>query len=271
MRRFLLAALALGAASIVAPTAQAGTKDRIEALEADVAQLKASATGAIQSSQRIDQLEREVRDLTGRLEEQNHQLDQMQARIDAISAALSGDIGSGDAGAMAAGPAGEPVNLASGAAAPGGDPIASQINKSVAGGAAAGDVALPNDAEEAYRYASQFLLSNDYGRAEKAFTQFLQAFPGHARAPDAKFRLGEVYLAAGKNAEAADTFIAFIRAYPTSARGAEAYLKLGTAFSRLNQADQACKVFKTLKTKYPNAEPAVLQRTDVEMARANCR
>ena len=266
MRRFLLAALALGAVSIVAPAAQAGTKDRVEALETDVAQLKASATGAIQSSQRIDQLEREVRDLTGRLEQQNHQLDQMQARIDAISAALSGD-----AGAMAAGPAGEPVNLASGPAAPGGDPIASQINKSVAGGAAAGDVALPNDAEEAYRYASQFLLSSDYGRAEKAFTQFLEAFPGHARAPDAKFRLGEVYLAAGKNAEAADTFIAFIRAYPTSARGAEAYLKLGTAFSRLNQADQACKVFKTLKTKYPNAEPAVLQRTDVEMARANCR
>ncbi|NWG91459.1 MAG: tol-pal system protein YbgF, partial [Parvularculaceae bacterium] len=59
--------------------------------------------------------------------------------------------------------------------------------------------------------------------------------------------------------------------YPNSARNAEAYLKLGTAFSRLNQQSEACKVFKTLKSKYPTAAPAVLQRTDVEMARIDCR
>jgi tol-pal system protein YbgF len=244
---------------IVATPAFAGTKDRLEALEATVAQLQAASPAALDSNAKIDRLEGEVRRLTGQVEQLTHELDQTRARLDSVSAALAGDTLSG------------PVNL-SGAPAGPNDPIANQIARSDNSGPSTGPgVTLPLDPEAAYAYASDFLVTSDYARAEKAFTMFLESFPKHPRAADARFRLGEVQLAASKNAEAADTFIAFIRAYPNSARGAEAYLKLGTAFSRLDQSTEACKVFKTLKTKYPTAAPAVLQRTDVEMTRINCR
>ncbi len=256
MRMINRIALSLAAAGFVASApAFAGTKDRIEALEATVAQLQAASPAALDANAKIDRLEAEVRSLTGQVEELTHQLGQTRARLDSVSAALAGDTLSG------------PVNL-SGAPVGPNDPIANQIARSDTAGPG---VTLPLDPEAAYAYASDFLVTSDYARAEQAFSMFLDSFPKHPRAADARFRLGEVQLAASKNAEAADTFIAFIRAYPNSARGAEAYLKLGTAFSRLDQSTEACKVFKTLKTKYPTAAPAVLQRTDVEMTRINCR
>ena len=252
VHRFAISSLACLAASASAP-ALAGTKERVEALEAAVAQLQAASPAALDSNAKIDRLEGEVRSLTGRIEELTYELEQTRARLDSVSAALAGES-----------PAGGPVNL-SGAPAGETDLIANEISR------AGADVTLPLDPEAAYAYASEFLVTSDYGRAEKAFTLFLEAFPSHPRAADARFRLGEVYLASSKNTEAADTFIAFIRAYPNSARGAEAYLKLGTAFSRLEQSSEACKVFKTLKSKYPTAAPAVMQRADVEMARISCR
>lgn len=247
-------ALPLLAAAFLVTPASAGTKDRVEALEAAVAQLQAASPAALNANAKIDRLEAEVRSMTGRIEELTHELEQTRARLDAVTAALSGDVGS-------------PVSLA-GAAPQAGDPIADEITRSAAGDV---EVSLPLDPEAAYAYASEFLVSSDYARAERAFSMFLDSYPNHPRAADARFRLGEVYLASSKNAEAADTFIAFLRAYPKSARGAEAYLKLGTAFSRMNQSTEACKVFKTLKSKYPTAAPAVLQRTDVEMQRIDCR
>ena len=99
----------------------------------------------------------------------------------------------------------------------------------------------------------------------------MEAFPRHSRTADAQFRLGEINLALGENASAADVFIGHIRDYPNDPRAAEAYLKLGTAFARMENTDQACTVFKVMKTKYPDASTAVLQRADLEMARINCQ
>lgn len=254
MRMFSRIAISLAAAAFIVSPASAGTKERIEALEATVAELQAASPAALNANAKIDRLEAEVRELTGRIEELTHELDTTRARLDSVSAALAGDtLGSGDVGG--------PVAL-------GGDAIADQIARADAAPAA---VSLPADPEAAYAYASDFLVTGDYGRAEAAFAKFLDTYPSHPRAADARFRLGEVYLATSKNTEAADTFIAYLRAYPNSTRGAEAYLKLGTAFSRLNQTTEACKVFKTLKAKYPTATPAVMQRTDVEMSRINCK
>lgn len=256
---FLLGASAL----MMLSPASAGTKDRVEALEEAVAQLQAASPAALDANAKIDRLEQEVRSLTGQVEKLNFELEQARARLDSVSAALAG-------GADPNVDPNAPMTLGGvpGAQA-GGDPIAAEIAR--ADGAPAPEVSLPADPEAAYAYASDFLITSDYARAEIAFARFLETYPNHPRAADARFRLGEVYLASSKNSQAAETFIAFLRAYPNSARSAEAYLKLGTAFSRLNQTSEACKVFKTLKSKYPTAAPAVIQRTDVEMQRISCK
>lgn len=274
------AALALAACATPAAAKRdselSGINDRLARMEQTVAQLKAALNiddsagippggNAASLTVRMSQLEREIQDLTGRVEELSYKLEQANQRLDAVTQAMSVGqpaAGTGPSGAPGASANGGPVDLSSGAT-PG------QQGATEDGGPAS--VELPFDPEAAFDYASGFLLQGDYARAREAFELYLQAFPNHPRTADAQFRLGEIYLATGANAEAADAFIKHIKNYPNDPRAAEAYLKLGTAFSRLKQPDQACKVFKSMKSKFPNAAPAVTQRADIEMARINCK
>ncbi len=251
--------------------ASASTKDDVRDLQArmEIAEKSLSAQSA--AAVRVGELEREIQLLTGQVEELTYRLELSNQRLNAISAALSGDAampaggGVSRAGAAARGP----VDLASG------DPIGDQIDQSnvpdQASSFGGGDITLPLDPDAAFIYASGFLMQSDYQSAKSAFELYVEAFPNHSRTPEAQFRLGEIHLALGENAAAADVFISHIRNYPNDQRAAEAYLKLGTSFVRLEKSSEACTVFKTMKTKFPNAPTPVRQRADLEMARINCQ
>ncbi len=281
---------------LVAPASAASTKDRVRTLEAQVADLQARLSGE-SPSVRVGQLERQVQELTGKVEQLSFQLTQANQRLTAISGVLANDpaaaaalqaIGSSAvSGPVSLTPGAGPTDL--GATTPGaatqpsaiGDPIADQIAATAgepatgqapaAGGAVLPtDVTLPSDPNAAFDHASRYLLQGDYPRAQVAFENYVAAFPNSQRAADAQFRLGEIYLATGANSKAASAFITHIRQYPNDPRSAEAYLKLGSAFARLKKNTEACKIFRALKTKFPTASPAILQRADIEMARIPC-
>lgn len=270
-RRILLALSGAACFMLSAGPAAAGAKDDIRDLQARMATVEQAMAAQSAATVRIGELEREIQDLTGRIEELTYRLDQANRRLDAIAAALAGE--NPDAAAfsdsMPSSSSRGPVDLSTG------DPIADQISNSTPATNSAGpvgnEVSLPLDPNAAFDYASRFLLQGDYQRAKAAFQLYVEAFPNHAHTPDAQFRLGEIHLALGENADAADVFIEHIRNYPNDPRAAEAYLKLGTAFSRLEKPKEACTVFKTMKTKFPNASGAVMQRADIEMARINCQ
>ncbi len=266
---FRAGAAALIGALLLTGTASAGTKDDVRALQAQMAEVQQAIAGHRTALVKISELERQNQLLTGRIEELTHELEQANRRLDAISAALSGEGAASAYGDPFAAPAARgPVDLLGRGAEGESDPIADQIASEIRD--PGGDVALPLDPDAAFDYASRFILAGDYQRAKAAFSLYLEAFPNHARTPDAQFRLGEIHLALEENAAAADAFIAHIRNYPNNGRSAEAYLKLGTAFSRLDKSKEACTVFKTMKSKHPNAPAAVLQRADLEMARIDC-
>ena len=268
------ACLLLSAAST--PAMAQSTKKRVEALEGQVAQLEAAATAASATGPRLDQLEAEIRRLTGQVETLQFQLNQANARVDSLTAVLAGEplepgagpFGDGGFGTGAA--VGGPVSL-TGSGAPAGAPQTQAADSQAVAGVPAPNIELPLDPEAAFTYANNLVLARDFARAESAFKLYLATFGTHPRAADAQFRLGEIYLATGKNAEAADAFIAHIKAYPNHSRAAEAYLKLGTSFSRLGQTDQACNVFRTMNSKYPSAPVDVSDRARREMQAAGCR
>ena len=299
MRIMTMGALAAAVISMTAcassPASAESDSDRLRRIERTLSDLQAAVyrdgdgrpagltnqplTG--DATVRISQLEREIQVLTGRLEEISYELDQANAKIKSLQTAMAmgGPVGAAPGalgpGALGDGPVPLTASPGSGELVTNGEAIDGPIN----GGAGplgqqpqadVSGVELPLNPEAAFAYASNFLLSGDYARAESAFKMYLEAFPQSARAPDARFRLGEIYLATDKNADAANAFITHIRTYPNDPRAAEAHLKLGTAFSRLNQPDEACNIFRTLKSKFPNAAPAVLQRADREMAAINC-
>ncbi len=263
MRAFMaLSAAVLISSFLAAPAFAESTKARLARIEQSLTELQAAQPGATDAALKISRLEQEVQSLTGRIEELTYRLDQANARLEAVSAALAAD-------PQSAGAFGAAVSAGAGQAETGGsDTIGRRIAEA---STPAADVELPLDSEAAFQYASNFLRTGDYTRAQKAFELYLQAFPNSPRAADAQFRLGEIYLATGANAEAANAFIAHIKKFPNDPRAAEAHLKLGTAFSRLGRRDEACKVLKTTKTKFPSASQAVLTRIDLELQRASCQ
>ena len=274
----VVAALAVAGTGVA--MAKPSTKERVTALEAEFSELEAKTGAALASAERLDELENQIRLLTGNIETLTYQLQQADAKINSLSAALAGDtllVDDMDPFAPAGAADTSAARQATDGPTPLGmddndDPIASQISRS-SGGYPAGlvdDIELPLDPEAAYAYANGFALQGDMGRAEAALTLYLSAFGNSARAPDVQFRLGEVYLAQQKYAEAAETFLAYVKKYPSNERAAEAYLKLGAAFSGLGQQEEACTVLRAVKSRYPGAGPQVLSRADRELQRNSC-
>lgn len=283
----------------------AALQNQVQALQQQVTALSQN-TGQTNADTtvKLSQLQQENQRLTGELEAMQFEMQQLRQRLDTVTRVLAGDNFSGletspasaasaPTGAFPAGDSnatplagqpglgtgGAPTDLSSGPQ-PGSGPVNGAGDANAANSAAAaaqqtataiGPVELPADPDAAYEYASGFLLSGEYEKARQAFEQYVIDFPNSRHTPDAQFRLGEIYLATGRNADAAQTFIVHIREYPNDPRAPEAYLKLGTSFSRLDQPEQACKIFKQIRTKFPNASPIILQRTDLEMTRNECR
>ncbi len=279
------------------------------ALESQIASLT-QQTGQTDADAtlKISQLQRENQQLTGQVETLSNEVRQMRARLDQVTRVLAGESfsgldtiippgappaatapgsnfgasaqpgatqqGPGQAGVVA--PLNGPVSDDPTALGPvTGDGSSKPTGSEVATGnttkSATNGVQLPADPNEAYAYASNFLLTGDYIKARQAFELYVQSFPKSVHTPDARFRLGEIYLATGANTDAAQAFIGHIRDYPSDPKSAEAHLKLGTSFARMKQTTQACQIYKQVRIKFPNASQIVLSRTELEMQRIDCR
>ena len=284
LTRSLLAASAVSLSLIASAPAEAQTRerDRIERLEAEIRDLQsvvysverpgapvrqgpvaAQAASSPNDVLKIARLEEEIAQLTGRIEELTFRMANQQRQLDTIMAVL-GDTRGGQAGTpgadivvpadeMIGGKAGAPADL-SGALPP---------REEVA-------VELPEGEDDAYDVAYEALLAGDYARSEAAFEAYVEQFPDGVRTAEAKYLLGEIYLATGAYAEAATTFLDHVKSYPDDVRAPEAYLKLGTAFARLDKPDEACRVFRVGASKFPQMSASVRARFEAEQRKAAC-
>lgn len=235
---------------------------------------------------RIQSLERELARLTGEVEELRFRYREQQRQIETIIAVLGGgEVGMGGEDEMAgggtapfplAGSDQDPAGAAFGEVVGETPPQAGQtgapadLRGSGPVAAAAPAFELPDNPDDAYDVAYEALLAGDYDRAEAAFEAFVERFPDAVQTADAKYLLGEIYLAGEAYAKAATVFLDHVRAYPDDPRAPEAYLKLGTAFSRLDKTDEACRIFEAARSKFPQMSGGVAARLRTERQRAGC-
>ncbi len=132
--------------------------------------------------------------------------------------------------------------------------------------------ALPStsDPEELYSNAYEFILSGDYKTAEAGFREHVERFPGDTRSADAHYWLGEAILSQQRPAEAAEVFLAASKNYPDSRKAPDMLLKLGMSLAALGQQDIACATFKEVGTRYPGASDILKGRVSQEQAIAGC-
>ena len=268
-----------------------------------------SSSSAVTAEIRLDQLEAQMRTLTGTVEEVTYNIDQLKSRLDKLVSdvdlrltALEHPEG---AAAPAAAATGAQANVAP---APGTAPPA---RAAAAGGAEqptpppgagahpeapasqsgtlgtlptgagaqtasrtpakAGGGPLPaGSAQDQYNYAFGLLRQADYPGAEEALRAFVQRYPNDPLAGNAQYWLGETFYVRKDYNNAAATFAEGYRKYPQSGKGADSLLKLGMSLSNVGQKKEACLTFNQLNHDFPNASSNIKERAVQEKQHLGC-
>lgn len=270
--------LVLALLVIVSPAAGTGPAvaapllQEIEALQRELARLRqelsdpsqAAATlpsGAGADAQiRMQQLESRVAELTGRVEQMDHTVRQLQGRVDRLAADTEMRL-SGDAGAAAGG------------APPGGQPgtLTQRDLDQAAGRPQTAPAARPaGDPTAAYDAAFDLLKSRNYAAAERAFAAFVEAHPKHKLAGNALYWQAETHYARSDFSQSAIVFADAYRRYPDSAKAPDIVLKLGLSLAQLGKSAEACQALAGLAQRFPDANPNLLRRAEIERGRLNC-
>lgn len=228
----------------------------------------------------VQQLQDEVRELRGQVEDQANQLETLRQRqrdqfLD-LDQRISGQrpaAGSPGTGGVdgTAGPVAGATDTAedlAGAESPaGGDipevrpPMDTPSDTVALGDPQVQSQAMPaNPADEkaAYDQAFQSLKDLRYADAAEGFQTFLARYPESEYADNAQYWLGESYYVTRNYDISLEAFNDLLQKYPDSSKKPDALLKIGYAHYELKQWDQARAALEQVKEQYPDTTLARL-------------
>ena len=243
---------------------------------------------------RFQQMEKEIRRLTGQVEEQAYEIRQLKEELATVTGDLDVRMKDVEAGRASVAPTirtndsgyampreDEPELFDPPPAAPemqdhgsfkyqppgeGSGQQLGTLNKSPDGGA----VTSGDNAPRAYEYAYSFVKAREFDRAEQAFADFIRNYPNHTLVSNAKYWYGETFYVRGQYEKSAKIFAEGYQKYPDGPKASSNLLKLGMALKGMGKTEDACIAFKQLKKDYSDAAVPVLKRAETEMQRINC-
>jgi tol-pal system protein YbgF len=217
--------------------------------------------------QRTSELEREIRELRGELETQNHRMDELRERqrnlygdLDrrirelevAGAEARESDQDNDDSGSGTGGSGSSSGGAGAGASASaeGGDG-----SDPASGG---GSQADPNAEREAYDAAFGLLKDGRYSEAATAFGEFVEKYPEGPYADNAQYWLGESRYVTREFEKALEAFRNVVANYPDSAKVPDARLKVGYSLYELDRLDAAREALEKVVQEHGNSAVARL-------------
>lgn len=245
---------------------------------------------------RMQQLETQLRQLTGRLEELDYSNRQIADRLDKLVEDIDFRLraleqGGGGNVAVPTSPsvaAGSPPTVAPSGAQPGAEPprALGQLSQSdvsnlsagptgsqpsaQTGAAPSGPVLPEGPAVEQYKFAFDRLMKRDYPVAQAGFEEFLANHPNDPLSGNAAYWLGETYYVRGNFADAAVAFANGYQNYPGSSKTADNLLKLGMSLRKLERTPDACLALARLRDEFPNASRSIKRRAEQEAQLMQC-
>lgn len=121
--------------------------------------------------------------------------------------------------------------------------------------------------QAAYDNAIERLREGNYQQAIEGFQQFLRQHPESALAGNAQYWLGEAYYVNREFAKSRQAFIAMGTNHPDSSRLPDAMLKLGYVYEALDEKDKARQVLQKLVQTYPRTKAANLAENRLQSLR----
>lgn len=203
----------------------------------------------------VEQLREEVRNLRGKVEEQQHQIEKLtrQGRdryvdLDGRVLEVSKRVSALEDGGAATGGGQSPA-----AAAPAAGQVAADA------GAQRKSFRQPNDFEQkTYNAIQEKIRAKQYSTAIDELYEFIAAYPEGDLTINAYYWLGELYLAESEPDQARQAFTIVTARFPEHRKAADALYKLGIAQQRLNEASEARDTMRAVKQRYPGSNAAGL-------------
>ncbi len=244
---------------------------------------------AARAELRFVELETQIRDLTGKVEEIQFRLSELGDRLDLLTGdlalrldAIEGRLAGGEQGGI--GQAGA-VKTASSPTY--GTPTSETLTPetltskaSVSKASALAETAAPDDdvaakavllpPKEAYGQAFSLLGRREYVEAERELKAFLEAYPDDPLAPNATYWLGETYYVRNDFRQASVIFLQGYQKNPKGSKAPDNLFKLAKSLGNIGQKKEACTTLSRLKKEFPKLPTAVFQRAEAERKRNGC-
>ncbi|HWW81388.1 MAG TPA: tol-pal system protein YbgF [Steroidobacteraceae bacterium] len=255
----VLAVLAAGCAS--APAADDPIQLKLNDIDARVTRIERviSNQSLVELAQHLDQVQADVRQLRGRVEELEYNAEAMHKqqrdlysdldkRIAALGGGSSGAVGAlGGAGSAAGSSSSQSPAGAAGSA---GSPTGSA-------GSGAGSA---GSSEEQTVYAQSFdaLKAGSYSVAITGFKSFLSSYPASPLAENAQYWLGEAFYVTRDFDSATGAFRNVLQKWPDSRKAPDALLKLGYTQLEQKKTGEGRATLSQVVQKYPGTDAAKL-------------
>ncbi len=241
---------------------------------------------------RVQELEQEIRRLTGTIEEQNYEIRRLKEELETVAGdvqmrlqALEGGSGSGATSNYRYGEsvaARDDRNSRTQADWSSGQPAekdddfyyssqSGQLGTIRQSAESNSPVASGDSAASDYERAFALVKTRDFDGAESAFENFMQRYPDSSLIPNAKYWYGETFYVRGNYEKAARIFAEGYKNHPNGPKVAGNLLKLGMSLAGMGKTQDACVAFKQLKKDYASTAANILNRADTEMEKINCR
>jgi len=111
-------------------------------------------------------------------------------------------------------------------------------------------------AKKAYRAASQKVKDRQFDEARVSLVAFIKAHPSSHYVPNAYFLLGELYYLDSDLTKAQQSFETLIKQHPSHRKIADARFKLGKVYHQLGDNDSARSMLESVLNDYPGSTAA---------------
>ncbi len=213
--------------------------------------------------ERMDRLQNEVQRMLGELEEQAHNMENLNKRQRDIYLDIDQRLRKMEQGNVAAPAMGAfvPAPTSTPAASVSSSPATTAASPGSQGSSQATSPSTSDDLQQerlSYEKAFGLLKDRRYSQSVEAFKGFLKSYPNGQYAGNAQYWLGEANYVQRNFKLALDDFGKVVKNYMTSPKRADAMLKMGYTYQELGQLDEARLSLSNVSKSYPNSTAANL-------------
>lgn len=115
-------------------------------------------------------------------------------------------------------------------------------------------------AQDLYNAAVTQKNRGSLNTARRAFENFINQYPNHDLAPEARYHLGDTFVQENQLQEAIETFLRIPELHPTAARVPDALYRVGLLHLEMENVSEAREYFERVVNSYPDSDTAQLAR-----------